>query len=207
MNHRKRALLAAGLIAGAAAMTGCTAATTPVTTPTPQAAQQQTAQPGQASPDAGSQAAPIADAEETAAPLSIEADGKKLEADAFVEEGKLMLPLIQTAQALGWKAKSEEAQEESGVRKTITLEKENSRMTVSWTVSDNTTRQITWQKDGLLIPVDAHLTTMDGIVYVPAAFFEEAAGAKITQEMEGVSVLTPAPKDTPLMQEEQPAQG
>ena len=43
--NRKKALLAAGLITGAAMMTGCTASTMPAATATPQTAQQETAQP------------------------------------------------------------------------------------------------------------------------------------------------------------------
>ena len=69
-------------------------------------------------------------------------------------------------------------------------------------MSDNTTRSITWQKDGLLIPVDTRITTMDGVVYVPAAFFEEAMDVTITETKTGVAVATPKPMETPQTRED-----
>ena len=71
-------------------------------------------------------------------------------------------------------------------------------------VSDNTARQITWQRDGLLVPVDPYLTTIGDVVYVPAAFFEEAVGATIAEKGGQITVTTPEPRDTPPMQEETP---
>lgn len=203
-SNTRKALLAAGLIAGTAALTGCTANTTPVTTPTPQAAQQATAEPATAQPSAAATMEATAEPaeEETPAPLALLVDGKEVAVDAAEEQGSLLLPLEATAEALGWKADSQETEEETQVRRVITLDKEDSRITVSWTVSDNTTKGITWQKDGLLIPVDTRITTMDGVVYVPAAFFEEAMGVTIARTQKGVAVATPKPMETPQTKED-----
>lgn len=197
MRNTKKALLAAGLVAGAAALTGCTASTTPVTTPTPQAAQQVTAQPTDAA-----ETTPEPAGEETPAPIELLVDGKEVDMPAEKERGSLLLPLEATAEALGWKADSQQTEEETQTRRVVTLDREDSRITVTWTVSDNTTKGITWQKDGLLIPVDTRITTMDGVVYVPAAFFEEAMGVTIKEDEAGVSVATPRPKETPPTQED-----
>ena len=203
-SNTRKALLAAGLIAGTAALTGCTANTTPVTTPTPQAAQQATAEPATAQPSAAAtmEATTEPAEEETPAPLALLVDGKEVAVDAAEEQGSLLLPLEATAEALGWKADSQETEEETQVRRVITLDKDDSRITVSWTVSDNTTKGITWQKDGLLIPVDTRITTMDGVVYVPSAFFEEAMGVTITRTQKGVAVATPKPMETPQTKED-----
>lgn len=206
MHTTKKALLAAGLLAGAAALTGCTATTKPVTTPTPMAAQQQTAQPATASPDA--QASPQADlgdapdSDESPAPLKLTIDGEEADAGAIMEQNELYLPLEQTAQMLGWKANSEQAEEETQTKHTVTLEKDDSRITVAWTNSDNTIKNISWQKDGLLIPVDTRITTIGDVVYVPAAFFEEAMGAGVSNQQTNVMVSTPKPSDTPKMDED-----
>ncbi len=205
MKRSKKALLAAGLIAGAAAMTGCTAATTPVATPTPQAAQKETTQPestqgAETSPE--SSASPEAGGEESPVPIRLTAGGQDVAAGAIREQDMLLLPLVETAQALGWKAESESKEEETQTRRSVVLTREDSRITVEWTVSDNTARQITWQRDGLLVPVDAKLTTLEDRVYVPAAFFEEAMEASVSAGEEEVTVATPAPKDTPPTQEQ-----
>ena len=204
MRNTRKALLAAGLIAGAAALTGCTANTAPVNTPTPQAAQQATAEPATAQPSAAATMEATAEpaGEETPAPLALLVDGKEVAVNAAKEQGSLLLPLEATAEALGWKADSQQTEEETQVRRVVTLEKEGSRITVSWTVSDNTTRSITWQKDGLLIPVDTRITTMDGVVYVPAAFFEEAMDVTITETKTVIAVATPKPMETPQTRED-----
>ena len=204
MCNRRKALLAAGLIAGAAALTGCTANTATVNTPTPQAAQQATAQPATAEPSAASTTEATAEPadEETPAPLALLVGGKEVAVNAAKEQGSLLLPLEATAEALGWKADSQQTEEETQVRRVVTLEKDDSRITISWTVSDNTTRSITWQKDGLLIPVDTRFTTMDGVVYVPAAFFEEAMDVTITETKTGVAVAMPKPMETPQTRED-----
>ena len=198
--NRKKALLAAGLLAGAAALTGCTANTMPAATQTPQTAQQETAAPetGESPAETGS-----AGGEETPGPIGLRVDGEALEADAMREGDMLLLPLVETAQALGWEARSESQEEESLTRRSVELTQGESRITVTWVVSDNTARQITWQKDGLLIPVDTELTTYADRVYVPAAFFETAVRATVTSGDSGVSVSTPAPQQTPDTQNEQ----
>lgn len=202
MRNQKKALLAAGLMAGAAALTGCTANTTP--TPTPQPAQQVTAQPATAQPETTQPETAEATAEpaDGETPIELLVDGKEVDIPAQKEQGNLLLPLEITAETLGWKTDSQQTEEETQVRRVVTLEKEGSRITVSWTVSDNTTKGITWQKDGLLIPVDTRITTMDGVVYVPAAFFEEAMDVTITETKTGVSVATPKPVQTPQTKED-----
>jgi len=188
MRVNRKALLAAGLIAGAALLTGCTASTTPMAASTPEAAQKQTAAP---------EASPADEAAEEEETLSLHVDGKKTEADAVKENGKLLLPLEAAGSALGWKADSKKTEEETMTRCEITLEKDESRITVSYEVSDNTIRRISWQKDGLLIPVDTAIKTINDIVFVPAAFFEEAMGVRIAERERGVEVSSPEPMDTP----------
>ena len=202
MKRRNKAILAAGMLMGAAALTGCAANTTPVSTPTPQTAQQQTAEPTtqtspQTSPDASAEVA----GGETPAPIRLRADGKEIDVGALEEEGRLFLPLVETGEALGWKAESESMEEENRTRRSVSLTQDDSRITVTWLVSDNTASQITWQKDGLLIPVDTALTTLQNVVYVPAAFFEEAADASVDRVEDGIEVQKRAPKDTPPMQD------
>ena len=198
MKRRKKAILAAGMLMGAAALTGC-AAGTPSTssTSTPQTAQQQTA-------EATPQTSPSVETtdEETPAPIRLRVEDRDIDIGALEEEGRLFLPLAETGEALGWKAESESMEDESRTRRSISLTKEDSRITVTWLVSDNTASQITWQKDGLLVPVDTALTTLHDVVYVPAAFFEEAAGVSVSRTAEGIDVQPPASKDTPPMKAE-----
>ena len=206
MKHRKAMMLAAGLLAGAAAMTGCTAQTTPVVTPTPNTAQQATAEPQTAQPETGVEATPEsttgAGGEETPGPIALRVDGEKITADALEENGMLLLPLVETAEALGWAAETESIEEETQVRRSVVLTQGDSQITVTWVVSDNTARQITWQKDGLLIPVDTMITTFEDAVYVPSAFFEEAMEVTIVKGQDGVEVVQPQPKDTPKTDEQ-----
>lgn len=193
MKRRKKAILAAGMLMGAAALTGCAAGTPSASSaPTSQTAQQQTAEPTpQTSPSMES-----AD-KETPAPIRLRVEDRDVDIGALEEDGRLFLPLAETGEALGWKAESESMEEESRTRRSISLTKEDSRITVTWLVSDNTASQITWQKDGLLVPVDTALTTLHDVVYVPAAFFEEAAGVSVSRTAEGIDVQPPASKDTP----------
>jgi hypothetical protein len=114
-----------------------------------------------------------------------------------LEDGRLLLPLMETAEALGWTAEESTAQEDAQQKRVVTLDKADSRITVSWTVSDNTAKNIVWQKDGLLIPVDTYLKTKGNTVYVPAAFFEEAMKAGVVRTDKTVEVTAPKPADTP----------
>ena len=198
MKRRKKAILAAGMLMGVAALTGCAAGMPSASsTSPPQTAQQQTA-------EATPQTSPSVETtdEETPAPIHLRVDDRNIDIGALEEEGRLFLPLAETGEALGWKAESESMEEESRTRRSISLTKEDSRITVTWLVSDNTASQITWQKDGLLVPVDTALTTLHDVVYVPAAFFEEAAGVSVSRTAEGIDVQLPASKDTPPMKAE-----
>lgn len=195
--NRKKAMLAAGLLAGAAALTGCTANTTAAATPTPQAAQQDTAEPQAAETTVSPDESPEAGGEETPGPLPLRVDETALDVDAVMEEDKLLLPLEETGEALGWRVESEAQEEETLVRRSVRMEKDGSQITVSWVDSDNTARQITWQKDGLLIPVDTELTTIGETIYVPAAFFEMAMRVRVEAGADEVNVLTPEPLETP----------
>lgn len=205
MKRNKKAILAAGLLSGAAALTGCTANTTPVTTPTPQPAQQETVAPPTAEPAAQASTAPDdqmeAGGEETPGPIRLRVDGQEADISAIEEQDMLLLPLMETAALLEWKASSESLEEDTKTRRTITLEKEESKITVTWISSDNTASQITWQRDGLLIPVNPYITTMDDVVYVPVSFFEEALDVSVQQGQDAIDLQTKAPADTPQMSE------
>ena len=206
MKRNKKAILAAGLLSGAAALTGCTANTTPVTTPTPQPAQQETVAPPTAEPAAQASTAPDdqmeAGGEETPGPIRLRVDGQEADISAIEEQDMLLLPLMETAALLEWKASSESLEEDTKTRRTITLEKEESKITVTWISSDNTASQITWQRDGLLIPVNPYITTMDDVVYVPVSFFEEAMDVSVQQGQDAVDLQTKAPADTPQTSEQ-----
>lgn len=206
MKHRKGIILAAGLLAGAAAMTGCAAKVTPVATPTPEAAAKATAQPSAASPDvqATPQTTEGAAQEETDGPLALRVEGKTLDAPALVENDTLLLPLAQTARALGYDVREESAKEEERTKRSVEMSRGESRILVSWVLSDNTASRITWQKDGLLIPVDPMITTVQDVVYVPAAFFEEAAGARIARGETGVEISGKTPEATDKTPEQTP---
>ena len=142
------------------------------------------------------------DSDESPAPIPLKVDGQEAEAGALSEYGELLLPLEETGEKLGWKVNSEQTEEETQTKRVITLEKDDSRITVSWTVSDNTAKNISWQKDGLLIPVDTSITTIDDVVYVPAAFFETAMDVSVAQNQTNVIVSTPKPADTPKLAED-----
>ena len=135
MKRSNKAMLAAGMLAGVCMLTGCASGGSAQPTPSPDVAQQQSAEP---SPEA--------------------------------------------------------------TRRSVALTKGDSRITVTWLVSDNTASAITWQKDGLLIPVDTRLTTLGDVVYVPAAFFEEAVGARVARKDGAVEVLPPESAATPETQ-------
>ena len=156
MKRRNKAILAAGMLAGSCALTGCASGGAPQPTPSPDVAQQQSAEP---SPEASAEPK-----EEASIPLWV--DGREAENAAVEENGALLLPLIETGEALGWTAESEELTEETQIRRSVALTKDNSKISVTWMVSDNTASAITWQKDGLLIPVDTRLTTLESVVYV-----------------------------------------
>lgn len=197
MKRNHKAWLAAGLLAGAAALTGCSATTAPVTTPTPDTAQKQTVKPDAVDSTVSPDESPEAGGEETPGPLPLSVAGEDIPDGAVTEEGKVYLPLLETGKALGWDVTEESKDEETQTRRSVVMEKEDSRITVSWVSSDNTAKQITWQKDGLLIPVDTEITSVDGVVYVPAAFFETAMRVTVESGAEAVAVHTPEPKDTP----------
>ena len=193
MRVSKKGILAAGLLAGAAVMTGCAANVTPAATTTPKTAAA-TMQP--ATPQPTAEQPTEAPAPEDA-PLKLTVDGKEIDAEAMAEGDMLLLPLAETAEALGFKAVSEKEETDGGEKRIVSLEKDESRITVSWTVSDNTVKGISWQKDGLLIPVDTYLKTKENTVYVPAAFFEEAMKAGVVRTDKTVEVTVPKPADTP----------
>ena len=195
MKRNRKAMMAAGLLAGAAALTGCSAKTTPGVTPTPQAARQITAQPDTAEATVSPDESPASGDEET--PIALRVDGQEIKAGAVMEQDTLFLPLEETAKALGWEVESEETQEETLTRRSVQLSRADSRITVAWVDSDNTVKQLTWQKDGLLIPVDAQLTSVNGVIYVPAAFFETAMRVQVDAQREAVAVYTPVPQETP----------
>ena len=190
MKRSNKAMLAAGMLAGVCMLTGCASGGSAQPTPSPDVAQQQSAEP---SPEASAEP-------KEEAPIPLWVDGREAENAAVEENGALLLPLIETGEALGWTAESEELTEETQIRRSVALTKGDSRITVTWLVSDNTASAITWQKDGLLIPVDTRLTTLGDVVYVPAAFFEEAVGARVARKDGAVEVLPPESAVTPETQ-------
>ena len=181
MKRRNKAILAAGMLAG------CASGGAPQPTPSPDVAQQQSAEP---SPEASAEP-------KEEAPIPLWVDGREAENAAVEENGALLLPLIETGEALGWTAESEELTEETQIRRSVALTKDNSKISVTWMVSDNTASAITWQKDGLLIPVDTRLTTLESVVYVPAAFFEEAMNASVMRKENAVEVSSTESTATP----------
>ena len=187
MRRKKRTVLLSGVFALMVALSGCSLQRVPAASPTPDAAAKATAQP-----DASS--TPEQSGEEG---LSLSVGGEELRTKALEEAGKVLLPLTQTAEVLGWTAEEENVEEETQTKRSVVLSKEDSRITVSWVVSDNTAKSITWQKDGLLIPVNTQITTKDSVIYVPAAFFEEAMGVKVSRTQSGVFVALPEEKATP----------
>lgn len=204
MKHSKKALIVVCFLVGATALTGCSTRTAPTATPSAQAAQKETAQPQSASPDmqAETSASPEQGEADAPVPLALTVDGEAMDGEAMLEHGMLLLPLIPVGEALGYETSQEEIEEQTQVRRSIALQKGESRITVSWVSSDNTARQITWQKDGLLVPVDAKLTTFENVVYVPAAFFEEACGVGISKGEKSVTITSKTPSDTPPMSEQ-----
>lgn len=187
MKRRNKAILAAGMLAGSCVLTGCASGGAPQPTPSPDVAQQQSAEP---SPEASAEP-------KEEAPIPLWVDGREAENAAVEENGALLLPLIETGEALGWTAESEELTEETQIRRSVALTKDNSKISVTWMVSDNTASAITWQKDGLLIPVDTRLTTLESVVYVPAAFFEEAMDASVMRKENAVEVSSTESTATP----------
>ena len=205
MKRSKKAMLAAGLLAGAAAMTGCSGNMNAVTTPTPVTNEQATVEPAADQPGAemsGAETAQNPDADTGTdgadAPIALRVDGQEAAMGALTEQGTLLLPLVETGELLGWTASEERVQEETQERRSVSLTRDGSRITVAWVVSDNTIRQITWQRDGLLVPVDTALTSAgDDVIYAPAAFFEEAMQVRVSRVEDGVEVSAPEPKQTP----------
>ena len=199
MKRSKKAMLAAGLIAGAAAMTGCAGMQNPVATATPAANEQATAEPATAEPSA--EATPEAESPETGdAPIALRVDGQEADVGALVEEGTVLLPIIETGRLLGWDADEEKLEDETQTRYTIALSKGESRISITWITSDNTIKQIIWQRDGLLVPVDTSLTSVDDVIYAPAAFFEQAMDVSIDRVGDRVEVTPDSPSETPPMQ-------
>ena len=195
MKRSNKAMLAAGMLAGVCMLTGCASGGSAQPTPSPDVAQQQSAEP---SPEASAEPSPEASAEpKEEAPIPLWVDGREAENAAVEENGALLLPLIETGEALGWTAESEELTEETQIRRSVALTKDNSKISVTWMVSDNTASAITWQKDGLLIPVDTRLTTLESVVYVPAAFFEEAMDASVMRKENAVEVSSTESTATP----------
>ena len=194
MKSKKGMGLAAGFLACALMMGGCSLPGMPAASPTPDAAAKATAQPE------ASDAPTMGEQTETGFSLSI--GGEPIKTQALEETGRVLLPLVETAEVLGWAAEEESIEEETQTKRSIVLSKDDSRITVTWVVRDNTAKSITWQKDGLLIPVNTHITTKDSVVYVPAAFFEEAREVKVSKTGAGVSVSLPEEKATPDAQED-----
>ena len=200
MRRSKKAMLAAGLLAGAAAMTGCASMQSPVATATPAANEQVTAEPSTAEPSAEATPEAESPSETEDAPIALRVDGQEADVGALVEEGTILLPIIETGRLLGWDADEQALEDETQTRHTIALAKGDSRISITWITSDNTIKQITWQRDGLLVPVDASLTSVDDVVYAPAAFFEQAMEVSVDRVGDRIEVTPADPTETPPME-------
>ena len=157
----------------------------------------QTAAPDTAKTTVSPDESPETGEEETPGPIALRVDEKEIPVGAVTEEGRIYLPLIETGKALGWDVTEETKDEETQSRRSVAMEKGDSRISVTWISSDNTAKQITWQKDGLLIPVDTEITSRDGVIYVPAAFFETAMRITVESAQDEILVHTPVPQQTP----------
>ena len=91
MKRRNKAILAAGMLAGSCALTGCASGGAPQPTPSPDVAQQQSAEP---SPEASAEP-------KEEAPIPLWVDGREAENAAVEENGALLLPLIETGEGCG----------------------------------------------------------------------------------------------------------
>lgn len=91
MKRRNKAILAAGMLAGSCALTGCASGGAPQPTPSPDVAQQQSAEP---SPEASAEP-------KEEAPIPLWVDGREAENAAVEENGALLLPLIETGRSAG----------------------------------------------------------------------------------------------------------
>lgn len=197
MKHNHKVWLAATLLVGAAVLTGCSMSTAPAAKPTPDTAQKQTVRPDTVETTISPSESPEAGDEETFGLIALRVDEKEIPVGALMEEERIYLPLEETGKALGWDVTGETKEEETQSRRSVAMEKGDSRISVTWISSDNTAKQITWQKDGLLIPVDTEITSRDGVVYVPAAFFETAMRVNVDKVSNEVLVNAPVPQETP----------
>lgn len=195
--------------AGAAAMLaltlgGCAAqGAAPSPEPTQTAAQTATV-----SPTATPSPSPTNTPAPTREPLPVKVEGKALSQDARTQQGKTMLPLLETMELLGYKARVSELSEDDGTRRVHTFTKDKEEISVSYLLTDNTVSDVSFVRDKLIVPVDRLLLFEDETVFAPANFFEEAAGVYVSAESGQVSVSTtqPDPSQNELIETTQPAQ-
>lgn len=209
MNGKKNARVLAACAALALWLGGCAAGE-------PEATASPTEQPAAtASAQATQQAVVLPTGETTPAPtqepranLSVTVDGTALKGKAMIDSEETFLPLVQTAEALGYKASVSELEEDAQRRRVHTFsvgEDKSREVGVSYLLKDNTVSDISFARDKMIVPVDRVLHFEGDTVYAPADFFEEAMEAKIETDAEQkkVTVLsaqakhaTPAPEET-----------
>lgn len=129
----------------------------------------------------------------TREPMPVRVEGRLLSQDARTQQGKTMLPLLETMELLGYRARVSELGEDEGTRRIHTFTKDKEEISVSYLLTDNTVSDISFVRDKLIVPVDRLLLFEDETVFAPANFFEEAAGVYVSAESGQVSVSTAQP--------------
>lgn len=188
MKQSTKLAMAVGVLASALMLTGCAAGN---------AGAKQTPQAAATTEAAQTESAEVPDAEGKPGEMSVSVSEKELETKALREDKGLLLPLGETARALGYDVQEKTEETDDKERRSVEMTQGEDKITVLWSVSDNTARDISWQKNGLLIPVDARLTTKGETVYVPAAFFEKAADVVVTEADGSVKIEKKGSTATP----------
>lgn len=191
---RKPAALAAMLLC-VLVLGGCAAGATQAPSPSPSTSAAPAVSPSAqitmaatikptATPEATETPAP------TPSPMQVTIEGKNLTKKAIKSDQKVMLPLLETMDALGYKATVSELEENESRRKVHTFKKDKIEIAVSYLLKDNTVSDISFARDKMIVPVDRLLLFEAETVFAPANFFEEAAGVTITQTGAQVVVST-----------------
>ena len=150
-----------------------------------------------AAPTATPSPAPTNTPAPTREPMPVRVEGKTLSQDARTMQGKTMLPLLETMEYLGYKARVNELSEDGGTRRVHTFTKDREEISVSYLLTDNTVSDVSFVRDKLIVPVDRLLLFEEETVFAPANFFEEAAGVYVGAESGQVNVSTTQPDLSP----------
>lgn len=188
----RRRWLCGALAALALGLSGC-AAGMPEASPSP--SDTGTERIATATPSEATSAAPVAPSATPRANLAVTVDGKRLMGQGLREEDETFLPLVETAQALGYTADVAQTQADGRTRCVHTFsmgEDAGREVTVSYLVQDNTVTDVQFARGKLIVHVDRVLQFEGDTVYAPEDFFEEAMEAEIDDEDGRVTVLSAA---------------